>query len=253
MATWMPAAPATLSAHRLVEHAEHDADARRDPARVERDLEVRQVVAGRDQDRAGPGHARVEQEALAPRVADQDRRALGPHLVHELLAGVDLDRDDAMPQATQDLKAAEAELAHADDDDVVLHRCRHDSGPGLFEPAPIAQQAQELDDRVDDEPDAQDRDRKEQHAQPRIAWKVNRRLREYQAPGVVHALDDGEVRAWPESLKHQRADQEHQREDRELRPDLAGDRPREAPLAPRGVTPRRTARAQVQLAQRRGV
>ncbi|HQL55442.1 MAG TPA: gamma-glutamyltransferase, partial [Phycisphaerae bacterium] len=64
-------AGADLVGHVLIEHAHDDADVRVQPTGVERDLEVREVVVGGEDDAAGAGGVGVFEERLAARVADE--------------------------------------------------------------------------------------------------------------------------------------------------------------------------------------
>ncbi|MEZ4293935.1 MAG: hypothetical protein R3B70_03080 [Polyangiaceae bacterium] len=99
--------------------------------RVERDLQVRQVVRGRADDGLRARDAAFHEELVAPRVADVHGDAPASDDLDEAPVTVALQADDLLAEPVQLLHDAVAHVAQPANDDVPAHLIGHDRVPQL--------------------------------------------------------------------------------------------------------------------------
>ena len=225
----------------VVEEAHDDADVGLHPARVERDVEVRQIVVGGADDRPRRADVGLLQRAGGADVLDEHRNARRPDGGDEGRILAPLDHHDRHLELLELLEDAEADAPRAADDYVILEgRCEHRE-PLLVVASLGEEEEGEADQALGDGDDAEGRNEGEERLQRRVVRDLHGGLGEEEEVGAEDGPRPADGLAQvlvhrphqrPAAEDEDREHDERQLESAEQRPEIERLRMQPAPARP---------------------
>lgn len=210
-----------LLGERFVEQANDHRRGRIEVAGREPGVDVREVVAGRQDHRAGLGNAGLREHLFVAAVPLDDGDVQVVDGVEERGLGVGLDGDHGLAELHQALNDAIPDLADADHHDVTALE-RGDHALPLREFAlPGEHQVSEPDDRVRRRPQADDRHQEEERLEIPFVGELEPRFEKDHQEDGVERLRQADVLVVIEPVKDQPANRNEPDEYDERPPELA--------------------------------